>query len=85
MHSKGQGVPQDYKKAVKWYLLSAEQGDAQAQYNLGVMYGDGKGALQNFIQVHRWYNTAGANGEDLGRKNRDIVEKKMTPSQIAEA
>ena len=39
MHSKGQGVPQDYKEAVKWYRLSAEQGDAQAQYNLGVMYG----------------------------------------------
>ena len=49
------------------------------------MYGDGKGVLQNFIQAHRWYNIAGANGEDLGRKNRDIVEKKMTPAQIAEA
>ena len=85
MYSKGQGVPQDYKEAVKWYRLSAEQGDAQAQYNLGVMYGDGKGVLQNFIQAHRWYNIAGANGEDLGRKNRDIVEKKMSPAQIAEA
>ena len=49
------------------------------------MYGDGKGVLQNFTQTHRWYNIAGTNGEDLGRKNRDIVEKKMTPSQIAEA
>ena len=26
----------DYKEAVKWYRLAAEQGDASAQYNLGV-------------------------------------------------
>ena len=35
-YAKGLGVPQDYKEAVKWYRLSAEQGVAQAQYNLGV-------------------------------------------------
>ena len=32
---KGQGVPQDYAEAVKWYRLAAEQGNADAQYNLG--------------------------------------------------
>jgi TPR repeat protein len=26
MYSKGKGVPQDYKTAVKWYRLAAEQG-----------------------------------------------------------
>ena len=26
MYDKGQGVPQDYKTAVKWYRLAAEQG-----------------------------------------------------------
>ena len=30
-HENGQGVTQDYKTAVKWYRLSAEQGDADAQ------------------------------------------------------
>ena len=28
MYDEGQGVPQDYKTAVKWYRLAAEQGDA---------------------------------------------------------
>ena len=37
----GQGVPQDYQEAVKWYRLATEQGDAQAQFNLGLMYRDG--------------------------------------------
>ena len=28
MYREGQGVPQDYKTAVKWYQRAAEQGDA---------------------------------------------------------
>ena len=31
------GVVQDYKTAVKWYTLAAEQGLARAQHNLGVL------------------------------------------------
>ena len=31
MYRKGQGVPQDYAEAVKWYRLAADQGDAGAQ------------------------------------------------------
>jgi len=30
MHKKGQGVPQDYAEAVKWYRKAADQGDAPA-------------------------------------------------------
>ena len=42
----GYGVPQDYAEAVKWYRLAAEQGYARAQYNLGVMYDNGRGVLK---------------------------------------
>jgi len=34
MYSKGQGVPQDDKTAVKWYRIAAEQGDDGAQEKL---------------------------------------------------
>jgi len=40
-------VPQDYKEAVKWYLKAAEQGYALAQFNLGNMYYNGDGVLQD--------------------------------------
>ena len=33
----------NYKKAVELYTKSANQGDAKAQYNLGVMYAKGQG------------------------------------------
>jgi len=85
MHSKGQGVPQDYKEAVRLYRLSAEQGDAFAQYNLGVMYAKGRGFPQDYILAHMWLNLSGANGYKRGIKLRNLAEKKMTASQIEKA
>jgi len=35
MYDRGQGVPKDYKEAVKWYRLAAEQGVPKAQFSLG--------------------------------------------------
>ena len=34
MYAKGDGVPQDYKTAVKWYRLAAEQGNFLSEYEL---------------------------------------------------
>ena len=35
MYANGQGVPQDYKKAMTWIGKAAVQGDAEAQRDLG--------------------------------------------------
>jgi len=40
MYAQGQGVSRDYQKAVKRFRQAAEQGNAQAQHNLGVAYYD---------------------------------------------
>ena len=81
----GQGVPQDYKEAVKWYRLSAEQGLAQAQNNLGLMYQNGRGVPQDYALAHMWFNLCGSSGDKDCVKNRNIVEEKMTPQQIEKA
>jgi TPR repeat protein len=82
---KGQGVAQDYKEAVKWTRLAAEQGVAEAQTNLGVMYAQGKGVAQDYVMAHMYWNVAGVSGHKNAIKGRGLVEKEMTPSQIAEA
>jgi len=38
LYQYGEGVDQDYKEAIKWYLLSANQGDSKAQKALGNIY-----------------------------------------------
>ena len=41
MYRNGEGVPQDYAEAVKWFRLAAEQGHACAQTLLGAIYHNG--------------------------------------------
>ena len=47
MYHHGYGVIEDHKAAAKWYRLAAEQGIAEAQYNLGLMYDIGLGVDQD--------------------------------------
>jgi hypothetical protein len=47
------------------------------------MYEKGQGIEQNYIEAHKWFNIAGINGNETGRRNADIIEKKMTVGQIA--
>ena len=52
MYFVGDGVPQDYAEAVRWYRLAADQGHARAQFNLGFMYATGDGVPQDGVQAH---------------------------------
>jgi len=88
-YHNGQGVPQDYQEAIRWYRAAAEQGHSKAQNNLGNMYDKGQGVPQDYVQAHLWYNLAASDLADDDRekavKNRDSVAEKMTSEQIAEA
>ena len=75
----------DYATALKEYRPLAEQGHAAAQYNLGLMYANGKGVPQDYVQAHMWFNLAAAQGDESGRENRDKVVELMTPADISKA
>ena len=65
--------------------LSAGQEIAQAQSDLGGIYGNGQGVLQDNALAHMWWNIAASSGDEMTVKNRGIVAKRMTPAQIAKA
>ena len=52
----------DYETALKEWRLLAEQGDADAQVNLGVMYHKGQGVPQDYQEAVRWYRLAAEGG-----------------------
>ena len=85
MYDNGQGFLQDYAEAVKWYRLAADQGNASAQRNLGIMYEYGRGLPQNNIMAHMWYNLASANGAEKAGEWRDERAGLMTAADIAKA
>ena len=55
MYDKGEGVPEDHRKAVKWYRQAAEQGHAVAQSNLGYMYDKGEGVPEDNQEAVKWF------------------------------
>ena len=61
-YNTGQGVPQDYAEAVRWYRLAADQGVARAQTNLGVMYDNGDGVPQDDAEAVRLWRLAADQG-----------------------
>ncbi len=69
---------------MKWYRLAAEQGDAEAQGNLGVMYGNGTGVPKDNLLAYMWLNIAGANGDDV-EENMGIISGEMSQADIAKA
>ena len=82
----------EYATALQLLRPLANQGDARAQYNLGVMCENGQGGPQDYVAAHKWfdlaassYHTAAAEARDKAVKNRDATTKKMTAAQIAEA
>ena len=40
---EGHGMPQDPGQAAYWYRQAADQGHAEAQFNLGRLYSSGRG------------------------------------------
>ena len=75
MYDNGRGVKQDYIKAVEWYQRAAEQGVADAQYNLGVMYYNGQGVKQDYIKAVEWYQKAAEQGHAEAQFNLDRLSK----------
>jgi TPR repeat protein len=47
----------------------AEQGEAYAQYNLGLMYDEGEGVPENNAEAVRWYRLAAEQGYARAQSN----------------
>ena len=75
MYDHGRGVPQDEAEAVRWYRKAAEQGDGDAQNNLGKMYYEGRGVVQNYLKAHMWWNIAASKGDEDARKKHGIASQ----------
>ena len=48
VYYKGDGVVQNFGQAVEWHEKTAVQGNADAQYSLGVACQNGKGIAQDY-------------------------------------
>ena len=62
-------LKQDYTTALRLYRPLAEQGDAGAQFMLGVMYDFGRGVPKDYVQAVIWYRLAADQGDARAQNN----------------
>jgi hypothetical protein len=53
----------DYGQAMQWYQKAAAQGDATADYDIGILYDKGFGVPQDRGQAMEWFQKAAARGD----------------------
>ncbi|MET0732367.1 MAG: tetratricopeptide repeat protein [Casimicrobiaceae bacterium] len=68
----------EYAAALRVLRELAAQGDAEAQYTIGSMYGTGRGVTKNYAEAVRWIRQAAEKGHapaqyDLAIMHRDAV------------
>lgn len=59
----------NYQEAAKWYRNAADQGDAEAQYMIGVMYHKGCGLEHSDKLAARWYKKAADQGHVIAQND----------------
>jgi hypothetical protein len=73
VYTRGYAVRQDETEAAKWFRRAAEQGDATAQLQLGIMYADGRGVPQNFSDAAKWYRLAAEQSNAQAQYNLGVL------------
>jgi len=77
-YSKGKDMPQDNveAEAIKQIRLVAEQGNAKAQSNLGVVYATGQGVPQDYKEAVKWFRLAAEQGDADAQYNIGVAYQK---------
>lgn len=85
LYFDGNGVPQNFSEAARWFQEAADQGYAKAQYNLGGMYGAGRGVKRDYIKAYVWLSLCAAQADEKCAAQRDLVARKLSASKLSEA
>ncbi|MBF0308919.1 MAG: CHAT domain-containing protein [Magnetococcales bacterium] len=65
--------PEDDAKAIKWYRLAADQGSAEAQAKLGVIYFMGQGVEKDYKEALSWFGKAAQQGHAGARYHLGLM------------
>lgn len=67
-YEHGEGVAQDYGRAMQLYCAAARRGHAPAQYQLGWMFANGRGVARDDAQAAAWFRLAAAKGDAFAKQ-----------------
>lgn len=64
---------QDFEAAMKFYKLAAAENHSVAQFRIGLMYYEGQGVPQNYLEAVKWYKLAASQGHPGAQFNLGVM------------
>ncbi len=85
-YEHGEGVTQDFARAMQLYCAAARRGHVSAQYQLGWMYANGRGVARDDAQAAAWFRLAAARGDVPAQRMLDLTNDptKRAPARCQE-
>ncbi len=65
-------------EAVKWWTKAALLGYAEAQYNLGLCYGNGDGVEKSYEEAVKWLRKAATQGHTEAKQTLEELGERTT-------
>ena len=72
-------------EAGKWFLRAAENGEVDAQFQIGVFLARGDGVEQDVVEGYKWLNLASLGSHEGAKTARTELLKQMRPDAVTEA
>jgi TPR repeat protein len=82
LYLHGQGVPQDPRRALRFYRSAEQSGHAPASTAIGLIYHNGLGVPEDRVKAYVQFARAGGAGSSRALRQ---IRSALTPEQIAEA
>jgi TPR repeat protein len=65
----GDGIPQNFIEAFRYFKFAADLGLVEAQFNIGLMFYNGHGVQQSYSEALKWYSLAADQGLEEAQYN----------------
>lgn len=93
MYDYGQGVQEDKKEALKWYLMAAQRGSGRGQFAAANLLSHGDAGPRNLVEAYKWLtlanqslaNQAGQVTPVQALELRDQISRQMSQTDIDKA
>jgi len=69
IYGSGDGVPQDFQKAIKWFRKAALNGNLRSINEMGVYYALGNGVPKDVVESAKWFRKAAEQGHATSQFN----------------
>jgi localization factor PodJL len=83
--ARGEGAPRDEAAAFRLFEQAAEFGFTDSQFNLGILYEQGRGVEANAGEALFWFMLAAQQGDEAASDRVASLQAALTPFEIEQA